>query len=314
MNIIPNISFIIPCYNSGEYLEACVASILDQKGDFYIKEIIIVDDASTDELTISCLPKLLHLDLIKLVANKGKKGAAGARNTGLKLANSEWVVFLDADDVLTDNSIQKRIETLLQYPDCGWLGGDFTLWNEDGSLERDSFFKSRSKTADTLKLAFIESRSVYYPKPVAEFIYVCLTAIGVSMIKKDLIIALGGFREHLRQAEDYQFWIRLAAISDFVFIPQSLMLYRQHGTNTTAQDIPPRYWTIQAFEELRKDTDFGQFMRLIDDRLAGFNIENAFYYRSKKNKRAAFQSYYAAFKLRPKLEVLRSMLATVLTG
>ncbi|AEF99637.1 glycosyltransferase [Methylomonas methanica] len=311
---VPAISLIIPCYNSGKYLPSCIESILSQRGDFNIKEIIIVDDASTDDLTLRSLVNLQLSNLINVITNKGLKGAAGARNTGLRIAQSEWIIFLDADDVLTEDSIQNRIEALQEYPNCGWIGGDFVLWNEDGSLESSCFFKSRDKTFDALKSAFTENRLVCYPRPIHQFISVCLTQVGVSLIKRDLIIALGGFREHLRQAEDYQFWIRLAAISDFVFTPKPLMLYRQHGANTTAQDIPPRYWTIQAFEELRADESFVEYTHLIDDRLAEFNIENALYFRRKRNRQSALKSFYAAFRLRPNIGVLRSMLITALTG
>ncbi|MFQ5784614.1 MAG: glycosyltransferase family A protein, partial [Alphaproteobacteria bacterium] len=96
-----DISFIIPCYNAGSYLEAAIESILAQKGDFEIVEIIVVDDRSDDPATKSALATVARLEKVKVVANTGPKGAAGARNAGLDIARGEWIAFFDADDVLT---------------------------------------------------------------------------------------------------------------------------------------------------------------------------------------------------------------------
>ncbi len=306
------ISVIIPFYNSDKYINECLSSILSQKGDFHISEIIIVDDASTER---NVLNKTIHdwCSNIKLTVmpNTGLKGAAGARNTGLRAAISEWIIFLDADDVLTDDSINERVKLSKTYPQCGWIAGDLIIWNEDGSLEKSGFLKSRNRTYKVLHKAFELNHPILYERPVTQFISVCLTQVGVSLLKKELIDTIGGFREHLRQAEDYQFWIRLAAISDFVFVPKLLMFYRQHGTSTMAQDLAPRLWTVQAFEELLNENNFSLYKPQIESRLAEFHFENSFYFRKKKLKHEALNSLTKSFLLKPNFNKILLMIVTV---
>jgi len=308
------ITLIIPCFNSGPYISETISSIDNQIGDFNIDEIIIVDDAS-DDATKNLLEELNQgNNLVRVVQNSGAKGAAGARNTGLHMACSEWVIFLDADDVLTENSIQVRVEALKKYPRCGWISGDFSLWNGLHNEEPVNFFQSHKKTYDVLEKSFLSKQEIRISNPVPEFISVCITAVGVGLIKKSLVIELGGFREHLKQAEDYQFWIRLARISDFVFVPEVLMLYRQHDASTTAQDLPPRFWTIKAFEELLNDLSFLSYRVLINERLAEFHIENSFYFRKKKCRARAIKCLLKSFLQKPSVKPCRFILSAILKG
>ncbi len=90
----PTISIIIPTYNSARYLPEAIDSILQQSYPHY--EIIVVDDGSTDN-TPAVLGSYQHP--IRYVYQENQ-GVAAARNTGLSLAQGEFVLFLDADDYL----------------------------------------------------------------------------------------------------------------------------------------------------------------------------------------------------------------------
>jgi len=107
----PLVSIIIPVYNSEKYLAECIYSALAQT--WINKEIIIVDDGSTDG----------SLNIARKFGNKAirifqqeNKGAGAARNKGLADAKGEFIQFLDADDLLSANKITDQLNLLLQHP------------------------------------------------------------------------------------------------------------------------------------------------------------------------------------------------------
>ena len=93
---MPKVSVIIPCYNAGEWIDEAVDSVLSQTYKDY--EIIIVNDGSSDPLTQE---KLRSYESSSIqVIHQENKGPAAARNTGIRSARGEYILPLDADDML----------------------------------------------------------------------------------------------------------------------------------------------------------------------------------------------------------------------
>ena len=124
----PSVSIVIPCYNSGDDILEAVASAQRQEGNFLLEAIIIVDDGSDDDRTREVLRTLKDLPKVRVIPNHRTKGPGGARNTGLAEVDSEWVAFLDADDIPTPGSIGAGIDGAVDYPSAGWCGGDFVFF------------------------------------------------------------------------------------------------------------------------------------------------------------------------------------------
>lgn len=109
------VSVIVPCYNQGHFLDEAVGSVLGQT--FSDVEIIIINDGSTDSLTKTILQtaswpntKVIHTD---------NQGLAAARNNGIDQAEGQYILPLDADDVIEPEYIEKAAELLDQNPDLG---------------------------------------------------------------------------------------------------------------------------------------------------------------------------------------------------
>ncbi len=91
------ISVVVPVYNSSQYLERCVDSILNQSyGDF---ELLLIDDGSTDDSGTIC-DKYSLLDKRVKAFHQTNKGVSAARNHGLHASNGEWITFIDSDDYI----------------------------------------------------------------------------------------------------------------------------------------------------------------------------------------------------------------------
>jgi len=125
----PRISIITPSYNQGQFLEETIRSVLLQ--DYPAIEYIIIDGGSTDDS--------------KAIINKYKKklawsvsetdnGQADAINKGLKKATSEFVAWLNSDDIYTENAISSAVEKLKSNPDCGMVFSNVLSMDSDSSI------------------------------------------------------------------------------------------------------------------------------------------------------------------------------------
>jgi glycosyltransferase involved in cell wall biosynthesis len=107
----PLVSIIIPVHNAALYLEQAVASAIRQS--WQNKEIIIVDDGSTDDSLV--ISGSFACNGVKIIRQENK-GASSARNKGLAEARGEYIQFLDADDLLSADKIEKQVSALAGHP------------------------------------------------------------------------------------------------------------------------------------------------------------------------------------------------------
>ena len=132
----PKISVIIPCYNYKEYVADTVYSVIQQ--DYPGKvETIVVDDASVDN-PIGHMERLFSSDQMPIVIrHRSNRGYSVAKNTGIRASTGEFIVLIDADDMLTPGSLKVRAEYLIQHPEVDMVrgtvyvvhgGGGFDYW------------------------------------------------------------------------------------------------------------------------------------------------------------------------------------------
>ena len=133
---MPKVSVVIPCFNQGAYLDEAVQSVLNQTYVDY--EIIVVNDGSTDEITTTLLesynkPKtrIIHTD---------NQGLPSARNNGIAIAKSEYILTLDADDKIGETYLENAVQILDSQPDIGIVYCDAEYFGEiTGSWDLPKF-------------------------------------------------------------------------------------------------------------------------------------------------------------------------------
>lgn len=103
----PSVSIIIPIYNSAPFLEDCINSVLNQS--YKNIEIILVDDGSTDDSS-SIIDLFAKNDSRIEVIHQNNCGVSSARNNGLKRVKTEWIMFLDSDDTLVNDAVEKALQ------------------------------------------------------------------------------------------------------------------------------------------------------------------------------------------------------------
>lgn len=199
----PKVSIIIPVFNSGQYLSASLDSINEKISI----EIILVDDGSTDPQTLSLLKKYEELGIP--VLHQTNSGTGEARNAGAKLARGEYLLFLDADDLIQKDFCTTMSDYLDRNPSISFC------------YPNEVLFGSRKGFWDVLE---------YDPILVRYYQYFMVT----SLMRKNFFQQMGGFDLKFKYLEDREFWVR-AAIKGFMGKKMPLMhFYRHHHSSKTS--------------------------------------------------------------------------------
>lgn len=186
-----NVSVIIPAYNAGRYIARALDSVCNQNCP--VAEIIVVDDGSTDNTAE--LVQGYGKDIIFI--RQENRGAAAARNTGVERAQSDYIAFLDADDVWSPKKIECQLKAFHQYPEASicWNLPVFTNEKELSGKQ----LENEPNIDDAARPRLVDYEEI--------FITPFLGTPNV-MMRRDHFWAVGGFNTAYRKAEDIDLWLR----------------------------------------------------------------------------------------------------------
>ncbi|MBS6468259.1 MAG: glycosyltransferase family 2 protein [Bacteroides sp.] len=126
------VSIIIPIYNVVPYLRACLQSVFDQT--YQNIEVIMIDDCGTDnsmEIAEEMSSNYQGAFTIHIIRHEKNRGLSAARNTGINVATGEYLLFLDSDDMLPNDSVELLVDEVLKHPDIDFVIGDIrTIGNK----------------------------------------------------------------------------------------------------------------------------------------------------------------------------------------
>ena len=217
---MPRVSVILPSYNRRQSVGLAVESVLEQS--FRDFELCVVDDGSEDD-TVEILDSIPgSFNTLRLKENAG---VSHARNCGIRSTDSEWIAFLDSDDVWHRQKLEKQIasaslrhEHLLHFTDEIWI---------------------RNGKRINPKLRH-QKREGWIFQPSLEL---CLMAPSTVMLKRELLEQCGLFDEELPVCEDYDLWLRITAHHQVSFLNEALMT-RSGGH---ADQLSRKYWGMDRF-------------------------------------------------------------------
>jgi len=154
-----SVSIIIPVYQVEEYIERCITSVICQTYCHSMIECILVDDCGTDNsimLALRCIDNYKGDMQFKIIYNKHNCGLSVSRNNGIKVATGNYLFFLDSDDYISDNCIEKLMNATCEHPEVEVVKGSHIdkHYNEKISL---SYLSSQIIDNKVLmKLFFLE--------------------------------------------------------------------------------------------------------------------------------------------------------------
>ncbi|MFZ0694205.1 MAG: hypothetical protein WAN51_08660 [Alphaproteobacteria bacterium] len=140
-----------------------------------------------------------------------------------------------------------------------------------------------------------------------------MSKIGANLIHHELINAAGLFDTDLFMSEDHQYYVRLANISDMIFVPRPALLYRRHTTNTTNADVPPGMWPIRMLNDLLSKYAMHNQRTVICRKLSFHHLANAYYFRRKNAfSSAALESLAAIVNAPASREAWRCLVGSIM--
>lgn len=227
VNLPIQVSVIVPTYNNGRFILQALDSIFTQS--FKAFEVIVVDDGSTDDTQSVLLPVQ---EKIRYVYQENS-GSAVARNTGLSLASGEYIVFLDADDLLLPGKLQEQCDFLNNNPKVGMVHSGWYLINETG--------EQIGEVSPWLNAPELTLEAWMWKKPIK---------MGAMMYRRVWLRHINGFDPELRQSQDTDLMLRLAlAGCTAEWIKKPTMCYRKYATSTIRRNAPAQYHYLLKVQE-----------------------------------------------------------------
>jgi glycosyltransferase involved in cell wall biosynthesis len=210
---IPVISVLMPCFNGARWIAKSNESVLSQT--FSAFELIVVDGGSADD-SIDIIKKYIEHDSRIILIEKPGLGLSASLNLGIDTARGQWIARLDADDVCEPDRLALQLQASTQNPNLVFLGTGLTEIDEYGALGKSFLYPEQS--AELLNNLVSFKR---FPPHSSAF-------YRTSIVKK-----AGGYRTEIKRAEDLDLWLRLSELGELGSIPQCLVRYRKHASQTS---------------------------------------------------------------------------------
>jgi|CXWL01.1.fsa_nt_gi glycosyltransferase involved in cell wall biosynthesis len=206
------VSAVIPAFNAAPFLADAIRSLLSQsRGPL---EVIVIDDGSVDEtaeIAASFGPPVF-------CTTQKNRGMAASRNAGIAQARGKWIGFLDADDTWMPSKIEKQLATL------------------DAQPSRRVCY-SKWLVVNSQLQPLLEQGTPPSGRAIEDLLFTgnVVGSVCTGLVDAELLRSIGGFDESLSHCADWDLWIRLARKTEFAYVSEALVTYRQHGANLSRQ-------------------------------------------------------------------------------
>ncbi|HWT81645.1 MAG TPA: glycosyltransferase, partial [Candidatus Methylomirabilis sp.] len=216
----PRVSIIMPVYNEERYVRQAVDSILQQTvSDF---EFVILDDGSTDR-TLEILQSYRD-PRIRLVT-QANSGLTASLNRCLPLVSGQYIARMDGNDISHPDRLESQADFLDSHPQIGLLGAAFLQVNQEGVAVK----------VYTYPIADPSIRQALWSD--------CPFCHSLVMFRRECIDRVGGYRERIGPAEDYDLWFRISERFMLANLPRPLHQVRIAPTGIT---LSKRFDQIRA--------------------------------------------------------------------
>lgn len=204
------ITVVIPTHNRKDLLRGCLRGVLAQQAVEF--EVLVVDDGSTDGTAM--LIDGLGDPRVRVIRHEQPRGVAVSRNAGIEQANGSWIAFTDDDDFWAPSKLHEQVTlanaTGATFAYCG------AVVFCDGS---ERVTPDRPVPSPELMRSTVLRGN---PLP---------GGASAQMVRRDVLVGIGGFDTRLHHLADWDLWIRLAETASIAAIDRPLVAYRRHGGN-----------------------------------------------------------------------------------
>lgn len=250
---MPLVSVLMTSYNREKYIATAIESVL--VSTYYRFELIIVDDASTDD-TQKIIKKYATVDArIRLYINEQKIGDYANRNTAASYATGKYLKYVDSDDYIYPNALDIMVNSMEKFPEAGF---GFCSLKQD--IKKPFPFMLKPKEA--YEYHFF-GPGLFHNGPLA------------AIFKKYAFDKMNGFGTK-RMISDIDMWHRMALIYPIVLMPDGLVWQRRHNE----QELSSKHQFIYESEKIK--------WKYLDDPMCKLTIKQLTKIRIKRLKKYTF--------------------------
>jgi glycosyltransferase involved in cell wall biosynthesis len=229
---MPKVSIIIPNYNHAPYLPLRIETVLAQTfADF---EVLLLDDASTDDSVAVFTPLVAGDSRVRIVLNEKNSGSGYRQwDKGIQLATGDYIWIAESDDWADPQLLEKMVPLLDQNPNIGVVYcQSWRVTNENGEKYNNVAWTADFGT-DHWKDDYIESGIEECRR------YLCqkntLPNASAVLFRRRLYHEVGGIPDGMRLCADWCLWLKLLKVSDVAYVAQPLNYFRQVSGSVTQQ-------------------------------------------------------------------------------
>ena len=236
------VSIIIPIYQVENYIERCISSVMRQTYSHSMIECILVDDRGTDNsimLAQKCIDNYKGEMQFKIIHNEHNCGLSVSRNNGMQVATGDYIFFLDSDDYILDDCIEKLMHTIYKYPEVEVVKGNHIDRSYNETIKSAHIPSSIIKNKELMKLFFLE----YVP---------CMawnTLISRKLIEKHHIT----FMPHLIYEDVLWSFYLFRETNSFLIIPDITLFYEINPHSITHSEQKDKELHIKSIITILKD-------------------------------------------------------------
>jgi len=307
---LPRISVLMPAHNAERYVAAAVRSALG--GGEPNVEVLVVDDGSTDGTAAAA--RAIEDPRVTVISIPASGGPARPRNFALARARAPYLAMLDSDDVLKPGRLAASADALDRFPEASFAFGDFERMDADGNVfEMSASYAYPAFRELKSEPAGVDWRLIPQSELARGLLYGNFIGTSSVVVRRDLVRALGGFDESLKNADDIDLWYRLAHGGAALYSPRVAYSYRVL-VNSVARG-PPLRTALTRIKVLRRERarwpDRAARQQL-DRRIAENLGSIAYQQRLRRERWLAMGTYLRAFITSPESRWLTYLFAALL--
>lgn len=199
---MPDVSVVVPAFNPGHFLRTTLDSLVAQTHTDW--EAVVVDDGSTEDLTW-----VLEVDDRIRMIRQPNMGLSAARNAAIRATSAPLIAFLDHDDYWLPSKLQRQVERLEQDKALGLLSTRFAIIDGLGKVLSGGF----------------EGHHDSY----AALLGGCGICVSTVIVRRSVLDRTGVFATDLQAVQDWDLWLRIAAVARISRVDELLAQYRIHS-------------------------------------------------------------------------------------
>ncbi len=276
-----DVAVVVPTYNCAQYLARALDSVTAQTYRSF--QLFVIDDGSTDntEEIVGKFPSECVFE------KQAHAGPAAARNRGIRISSSPYIAFLDADDVWLPQKLERQIKLLERRPEVGLVCSDCAV---GGITEPDS--------------SYFQRRAMPQSEVFERLVKDCFIVTPTVVVRRECLLAFGGFNEALGVSEDLNLWLKIASRCAIAFIPEVLAVRYNRPDNLSAITSPEDACAsgIAALEDVIRSCPQlnWQQRRAVERGLAVRHYQYGSFLLSSDRAHASQRSLLAAWRYHPR--------------